>query len=203
MYYEDESNPKDSRTHIRVLIDFLESCGMPNVSELIALCDPTKVIHSVSYASLWLLFPPSTLFMNQKPDNDRHVFFLDTAVPPQKALNEGQFEFSGQRFKCRAVKYDGEDFYNEKHNFMIGAFDGLRPLAELEFLPLNMLEDPEKEREGLVARGRKFWNLRGLHVQEVTDDRLSNASLAVSLANSFSPLSSSRTIDIGFFRCQP
>lgn len=64
-YSKNQSKPKDHRAHIRVLLDFLRSCAMPNVPELIELCNPENSIRSISYPSLWFLFTPDTLAISR------------------------------------------------------------------------------------------------------------------------------------------
>ena len=188
MYSEDENNRKDSRTHIRVLVDFLESCEMPNVSELIALCDPTNVVHSISYASLWFLYTPSTLVIRRHSHlSECVVCSVIDVVPPTKYIDEkGLISHSDQQVIYHEVSYDGTRFGLETDFYYIRTFDGFSPLAELDLVPLNMLEDSQEKRNILVARGRKFWDLRGLHMKEFIDDLHSNAPLAVSFPVSFS-----------------
>ena len=190
MYLEDMSNPKDSRAHITVLTDFLESCEMPNVSELITLCDPTKIVQSISFASLWFLFTPGTLIVNQRqPFTEWNVLSIDKVVAHRRTKRRGGGEYFEQRpdeyfeqtLNCVDVDYDGKVFRLVNKAQDIAEFDGLRPVAELEFVPLSMLEDSEKKREILITRGRKFWDLRGLHMKEYVNYSLSDASLAVSL----------------------
>ncbi|KAL8827249.1 MAG: hypothetical protein Q9191_003302 [Dirinaria sp. TL-2023a] len=179
-YLKDMSNPKDSRTHIKVLTDFLESCGMPNVSELLTLCDPTKVVRSISFASLWFLYTPGTLIVNQRsPFAEWDVLSINTVVPATKRINrKGRSVYSDQTLDCVDVEYDGKVFHIVNQSKDIVYFDGLRPVAELEYVPFNMLEDAEKKRKVLINRGRKFWDLRGLHMKEFVDSSLSDPSLA-------------------------
>ena len=78
----DQSNPKDHRTHITVLLDFLRDSEMPNVSELIALCNPANVVKSISFASLWFLFTPGTFMVKQDSIlSHSRVFLIDKSDP--------------------------------------------------------------------------------------------------------------------------
>lgn len=65
-------------------------------------------------------------------------------------------------------------------------FPGLLPLSELEVVPLSLLEGHEEKRASLISRGRKFWDLRGQHMQEYVDRSHLTASLVVSSLGSFS-----------------
>lgn len=177
------SNPSDSQTHIKVLVDFLESCPeMPNALELSKLCDPTKTVQSITYASQWLLFPPGILAVAQHlPFSEWEVFLVNGAVPPTKKIDrKGYFVYSGQRLIVQKLEYNGTDFDFQQPEVSLEHFSGLSPLEKLRVVPLSLVHDYEKRRDLLLTRGRKFWDLRGLHMKEYVDRSSSNSSFAVS-----------------------
>ena len=176
------SNPSDSRAHIKVLVDFLESCPeMPNALELSRLCDPTKAVQSISYASLWSLFPPRTLVVAQKiPFSEWRVLLVNDAIPATKKMDQkGYYVYSGQSLIVQDIEYDGAYFKFQQSEVTLESFFGFRSLEELRVVPLNLVQGYEKKRDLLVARGRKFWDLRGLHMKEFVDRSSSNSSFAV------------------------
>lgn len=177
------SYPSDSRTHIKVLVDFLESCPeMPNALELSKLCDPTKAVQSISYASLWSLFAPGTLVVAQNlPFSEWGVSLVDSAIPPTKEMDrKGHYVYSDQRLIVQNIEYNGTYFEFRPSEMPLKHFLGLSPLAELKVVPLSLVHGYEKRRDLLVARGRKFWDLRGLHMKGFVDPSSSNSSFAVS-----------------------
>lgn len=176
------SNPRDSRTHIKVLVDFLESCPeMPNALELRNLCDPTKVVRSISYASLWLVFTPETLVVAQNLQfSEWQVFLVDGAIPPTKSMDrKGGYVYSDQGLVLRNIEYSGTYFKFQPSERLLKRFSGVSPLAELNIVPLSLVHGYERKRDLLVARGRKFWDLRDLHMKEYVDRSSSNSSFAV------------------------
>ena len=182
-FCEDVSNPSDSRTHVKVLLDFLESCPeMPNASELVTLCDPTRIVESISYASLWLLFTPSTLVVPQTmPLSEWEVYLVDSVRPPTKEIDrKGHYVYKNQTLVVNCVGYNGTRFEFQRLVISLDHFLGVSPLAELRHIPLRLAKEYEKKMDMLLARGRKFWDLRGLHMKEFVDRSLSNSSLAVS-----------------------
>ena len=182
-YSRDQSNPKDYRTHITVLLDFLKNCAMPNVQELIGLCNPQNIVQSISFPSLWFLFTPGTLVVKQGSDlSHSRVFSLDTVKPPSKKIDaRGQFVYGRLELGCQKISYDGKILSLELAKLKIAAFLGVVLLSELDYIPLSLLEADEEKRGILIARGIKFWDLRGQHLKEFVDGSYADGSLVVLL----------------------
>ena len=180
-YSRDQSNPKDYRTHFTVLLDFLRTCGMPNVQELIGLCNPQNTVQSISYPSLWFLFTPGTLVVNQCSDlSYSRVFSLDTVTPPSKKIDaKGRLVYGELQLYCQKLNYDGKALSFEFTTITIAAFQGVVSLSELKYIPLSLLEADEGKRDILIARGKKFWDLRGQHLKDFVDGSYADRSLVV------------------------
>ena len=183
MYVMDQSNPKDCRTHVKVLLDFLRLCSMPNVPELLELCSPNTGIQSISHASSWFLFTPGTLVVRQRsPLLSSKVLLVQTVRPPKKQTNRrGQVVYGNLELDCQEVDYDGNVFSVDLPKVVMQPFEGIISISNLAFVPLHLLEGAEGIRDSLVSRGRKFWELRGRHMQETVDGSFANESLAVRL----------------------
>ena len=180
-YSEDQSNPKDHRTHITVLLNFLRTCAMPNVQELIGLCNPQNIVQSISFPSLWLLFTPGTLVVEQGSVLSRsRVLSLSTVKTPRKRIDaKGQFVYGRLKLDCQKIKYDGKAFSFTSATLKIAAFQGVVLLSELDYIPLSLLEACDEKRGILIARGKRFWDLRGQHLKEVMDGSYADGSLIV------------------------
>ena len=180
-YSRDQSNPKDCRTHITVLLDFLRTCAMPNVQELIGLCNPQNIVQSISYPSLWFLFTPGTFVVKQHSKfSHSRVFSLDTVVPPSKNVDsKGRLVYGQLLLDCQKIIYDGKALSFESATLKIAAFQGVLLLSELDYIPLSLLQADEEKRGILIARGKKFWDLRGQHLKEFVDGSYADGSLVV------------------------
>ena len=180
-YSRDQSNPKDCRTHITILLDFLRTCAMPNIQELIGLCNPSNIVQSISYPSLWVLFTPGTLVVRQGSDlSYSRVFSLDTADPPSMGIDaNGRPVYGSFQLNCQKLNYDGKAFSFESATLTIEAFQGVVLLSELSYIPLSLLEAEQEKRDTLIARGRKFWELQGQHLKEFVDGSYADGSLVV------------------------
>ena len=178
----DESKPKDYRTHIKVLLDFLRSCAMPNVLELIALCNPENVIQSITYASLWYLFTPGALVVTQDPSlSYSRVSQIDTITPPTRKIDrKGQFVYGNTQLDCQDVSYFRKGFELRSHKSRIEPFQGALSLSELIIIPFSLLEEHEEKRNRFISRGQKFWDLAGQqHMKEFVDGSYARGSLVV------------------------
>ena len=181
IYSRDQSNPKDYRTHITVLLDFLRTCAMPNVQELIGLCNPQNIVQSISFPSLWFLFTPGTLVVEQGSVlSQSRAFSLDTVQPPSKKIDaKGRFVYGELRLSCQMISYDRKALSFESTKLTIEAFQGVVLLSKLDYIPLSFLEAQEEMRGMLIARGKKFWDLRGQHLKEFVDRSYADGSLVV------------------------
>ena len=183
-YSRDQSNPKDYRTHITVLLDFLRTCAMPNVQELIGLCNPQNIVQSISYPSLWFLFTPGTLVLEQKSAlSHSRVFSLNTITPPSKKIDaKGRLVYGKLQLDCQKLNYDEKGLSFQFTTKTIAAFQGVVSLPELKYIPLSLLEADEEKRDILIARGKKFWDLRGQHLKDFVDGSYADRSLVVRLS---------------------
>ena len=180
-YSTDQSNPKDCRTHITVLLNFLRTCAIPNVQELIGLCNPQNIVQSISYPSLWFLFTPGTLVVEQKSTlSHSRVFSLVTVNPPSMKIDaKGRSVYGNLQIYCERLDYDGKALSFESKIIEIKPFDGVTLLSELDCIPLSLVEADEEKRDTLIARGKKFWDLRGQHLKDFVDGSYADRSLVV------------------------
>lgn len=154
---------------------------MPNVSELLALCNPRESANSISFASLWFLFVPGTLMVERNSDPSySNVFKIDTVKPPSRKIDrKGRFVYGTFGLDCHAVSYDGKDIGFRSSSKRLEAFQGVIAISELSFIPLSSLEEHEEKRQRFISRGQKFWDLRGQHMKEHVDSSYANRSLVV------------------------
>lgn len=128
---------------------------MPNVPELIELCNPENSIRSISYPSLWFLFTPDTLAIQQSSDlSYSRVFQVDNVRPPSRKIGrKGRSIYGTLILDCRQVKYDGTVLEFQLIGNSIEPFEGVVPYSELRFMPLKLLEEHEEKRHSLICRG--------------------------------------------------
>lgn len=107
----------------------------------------------MTYSLLWSLFEPGERVMARV---GKHWRFF---VTKESGFNDkGIFQVQGQY-----VDWDGSKFGYTTGTMQICTFDGTRPVTELEVYPAKFhmaIEDTESE---VIARGKRFRDLRGFH----------------------------------------
>lgn len=73
---------------------------------------------------------------------------------------------------CTGINYDGKEFGWEVQTIPIATFFGSAKIAALTAFPLEMHPDKEQIKQVLVARGRKFEDLRGIKHQHYSGPTL-------------------------------
>lgn len=108
------------------------------------------------------------------------VLRIDTVKTPSRKIDQkGRSVYGTLKLNCQTIYYDGMAFKLESFRHTVENFQGAVSLSELAFIPLSLLDGHEEKRDSLVARGLKFWNLRGQHMKEFVDGSYANGSLAV------------------------
>ncbi|KAL9632751.1 MAG: hypothetical protein Q9164_005124 [Protoblastenia rupestris] len=168
-YVKDRKNPKDYRDHISVLLDFLVHCDMPNVSELIALSVPGAIAKTISYSNLWFLCPPGTMVVTQGSDlHNSSVLRVMNATPPTKRIDsKGKVSYHDSVVDCEHYGYRSGHINSIRTRQDLDQFEGFLPVTELRIVPLNLLHEYEEKQRAFIARGKKFWDLQGQHLQEI------------------------------------
>ncbi|KAH7416737.1 P-loop containing nucleoside triphosphate hydrolase protein [Cadophora sp. MPI-SDFR-AT-0126] len=114
----------------------------------------------LEFLTLWMAFRPGCLIY-QKEDNVEVVLRLKdmTRCPcPKPKCWDGHWTLTAER-----IDHNGTDFGHVEEKIAIRPYDGYRPLQVLNAFPLEY--HPEKDRiiEALVARGKSFISLMGIH----------------------------------------
>ncbi|KAF5006438.1 hypothetical protein FDECE_7198 [Fusarium decemcellulare] len=106
---------------------------------------------SMEFKYLWMVFRPGDIVYIREP-HPKAFLFADMC---------GSFESWELSGHC--VDYDGQSFGFRKIRTTISAYDGVKPLKDLNAVHLDRLPVDEQHavKERLVARGRKFIGIHG------------------------------------------
>lgn len=114
----------------------------------------------ITYDLLWALFKPGC-----------HVYTtcIGTNEPRCVIFNAGEEVTRNDEtwfnLECRFIDYDGVRFGKAGILLRVPKFRGSKPIASLEAYPLRHHLSHEQVRKDLVARGQRFRNFAGSHVQ--------------------------------------
>ena len=156
---------------------------MPNVPELLALCDPDRDLEAISFPILWYLFAPGTFVTTTEPDTShQQTYLVDNAIPPSRQIGkDGQTTYGNLEIKCKFLECDHGPPRFRTLTKSITPYNGMIPLQELSLVPLDLVRDHEERKRTFISRGRRFWDLRGQHMKEFINRSQPAQSLGVRL----------------------
>ena len=141
----------ETRKHLKVLRDVLEP-EFDKSRNTLRECREHGVI---KFDSLWLVFNPGDLIYSQV-DGQECVMKLREAYYVTNHLQRTQFEL-----QCENVDFDGSYFGLGVDDIQIDDFKGTAKTTDLAAIPLDLLPNKPALKEKLIARGKKFEQLRG------------------------------------------
>jgi hypothetical protein len=153
--YQTIHSTHSSIQHLKLLTQYLTDHYDATLKRFNALLQEGKI----SFDLLWILFQPNTLVYTTCPGSDQ---------PRCLKFDLGQMEQSSQgecffKLDCRYLDYDGKVFGEVESSLAITEFRGVKKINTLNVFPLQYHEQPEKLKDALTGRGRKFISLIGIH----------------------------------------
>ncbi|KAM0431465.1 hypothetical protein ACHAPT_005443 [Fusarium lateritium] len=141
---------QDAAAYTQLLYDVLHDELHEQITEINDLLD-----HGViTYERFWALFEPGTSVLNVDDGDERFFVVIDCQYNHQE---------NHSLVTVKYVNWDGERFGYQKGTLKVREFSGTRKLTELEVYPASLLPSPDETRSRLIARGRRFHGLHGVH----------------------------------------
>jgi len=153
--YADEAEDEDVKSHIRLLLTFMERELQRGISQYTANVQHAIEKPSVSYSNLWMMYKPGQLFFTGGGANLKCMEIVDSY---ERTGNCAAYVVVGKTFT-----HDGERYGYEEHRVSQAPYKGMKPLARLKCVPHDYFEAAEAAKKVLVARGRRFCSLKGSH----------------------------------------
>jgi hypothetical protein len=153
----------ENETHAEHLIFLLEHMYQTLAQETerwYNLMELKGVPPSLDFSSLWMAFRPGTHVYTQKDGIDRVLKLVSIA------RCECPNPFCWQRrwsIRANEISFDGTGFGYETMCFSIYPYEGYVALDQLKIFPLEYHLRKEELAAKLVARGKKFVSLQGIH----------------------------------------
>ena len=139
-----------TKMHIGFALNFLYS----HIGDQIKSYEEFLAAGMVKFSYLWMMFRPGELIFERESEE---LYFLqkgeavETQCGPMYALT------------CYNIDYNGEKVGKSPRTITIPGYDNPRTISSLPVLPLDLCEDPEAIEDRLLARARRFMELRGIH----------------------------------------
>lgn len=142
--------------HLRVMVRYLDKDFAETKKNLYPMLENNQI----TFDLLWALYKPNTIaYCSTYGDSDEgRAFKIDFATKDQNFMKGVWYNVEG-----RYLEYDGKSFGMGTLHNEVPAFQGVRKISSLECFPIQYHKDPEKIREQLIERGKKFVQLQGMN----------------------------------------
>lgn len=146
----------EKRKHLKVLIKYLNH----DYAQIKASLTPMLQSGLITFDLLWALWKPGTLAYSSTYGNNEmpRVFRMESAER-HSTIHKGDFYFVDGKY----FEFDGKRFGFGNVSDEIPEFRGARKITQLPVYPLSYCSDEAKVRGKLIARGKKFVTLSGMH----------------------------------------
>jgi hypothetical protein len=147
---EDSEDDKKKKAAVDQLVEFLQPILAQSIEDLTT----TRDTGTIRYGMLWQIYPPGEQVLTT-------FYGVDTVCRVVK------YHKSGSR-RCwiitlEYVDWDGERCGLRTTEVRIPSYAGLRRVTSFPAYPLSFAERPDEIRDAMMARGRRFQQLRGYH----------------------------------------
>jgi len=110
----------------------------------------------INFKYAWTYFPRDSLVYSPDRDCERICKVVDTEIITDQRSRKHLI------IKAEELAFDGETFAWRDTLLDIPAFEGNRPIRELDHYPLTFAECPDAIKSRLAARGKKVLQYQGL-----------------------------------------
>ncbi|QIW96863.1 hypothetical protein AMS68_002381 [Peltaster fructicola] len=143
----------DAAKHLTLLLGFIQDKFSETIEESAGLREQNLITHSTA----WTMYKSGTILLGS-----------DLAQPRAYKLRRYQYEGKDKvtlKLYVDYVDYDGNQLGLRHETFGITEFSGSQPIDKLPAFPLECHPNSAEIRARLLARGRRFEKLTGMHFQ--------------------------------------
>ncbi|KAM3420591.1 hypothetical protein BST61_g3853 [Cercospora zeina] len=162
---------EDAIAHLGLLLDFIHE----EFNDTIEESENLREQGLMSYQHLWTIYRPGDL-----------IYGTVLGQPRAFRLISYQYncgDFPGLQLSTEFVDFDGEDFGTRIGGQFVAAFSGAERIDRLEAFPMKFHSAPEDVQKQLVARGRRFEELAGMHFMRYASIALEHTPCGLSRYN--------------------
>lgn len=155
---QEPQNTKDgiARKALGMVLDRLRSnSGDPKLDGYLLDREALIASKSITFDSLWTIFPPGTLIYGRPFLGKDQVFIVESNITPWPFMDRRTDELKWY-LKCWTYDWDGHNFRRRPVVLNFPTFVGWKPIAALPFYPLSHTENPEDIKYRLRDRGKAY-----------------------------------------------
>lgn len=162
---------KEAKDHLKVLLDFLQK-EHPVWSQKLTKIEEGNS-QSISFHSLWLLYPPNTpVYACEGVDDRQMVVYLREGSFGKSSTGALKSSVGPLTVRCWDVKYEQGAFRRTFSDVVIEPFSGVRKISQLPLVPERFMPKEKELRNRLITRGRTYFQLKqAAQLQDYYGDR--------------------------------
>jgi len=151
-------NDKQARLDLKLLLDIIASAsGDLKLDKYFKIRDSNKEQKSVTFETLWTLFPPGALVYGKPFQGQDQVFIVQDCIRPWPYFRRGlPREQASWILLCWTYDWDGKMFKRMSLKLEFEHFDGHKPITSLPYYPFELNEQHALIKDRLIEQGVKY-----------------------------------------------
>ncbi len=151
-------NDKQARADLKLLLNTISSSsGDPRLDKYFKTQDSNKEQKSVTFETLWTIFPPGSLVYGQPFQGQDQVLIVQDNFRtwPYFRHNSAR-EKASWSLLCWTYDWDGKMFRRLALKLEFEYFDGHKPITSLPYYPFELNEKRDDIKGNLIKQGVKY-----------------------------------------------
>ena len=147
----------DNLAQLKLLLDWINKHFELDIAAY-ERCVSAEDVKAIPFDHLWTLFPPGKIVHCKLLEQNR-AFRISRYWDEYDEHNQ----ICGLNLSVKFIDFDGDNLGTRKTHLYVAKYAGTQEISELCVSPLDLLEDADEVRAGLLERGRKFESFLGQH----------------------------------------
>lgn len=145
------SDSEQKKDHVLLCLKYMEKSLQNELDAYESMMANTGE-PGLEFKNLWMAFKPGCLLFKRRKD----VELVVRLIQMEMFVNKWQLT-------VETIQGDGKAFGIVRSHEFIDAYDDMKFLTDLKIYPLEYHKEKDRIREELIARGRKYVSLSGIH----------------------------------------
>jgi hypothetical protein len=150
----------EAANHLLFALRYMYKTLQSEIYSYYNLVEMASVSPSIEFLNLWMVFRPGDFVYTKTAETERVLKFKDMV----RCKCQIPWCYSSRwTIIVEYIHYNGTDFGYQMDYCSIRPYDGYKALADLNVVPLQYHPNKDSIVEKMVARGKKFIGLHGIH----------------------------------------
>lgn len=147
----------DARVHIEFALQYMQRLLHSEIA-MYDLLMHDEICPGLEFGYLWMAYKPGALLYHRDARGIEQIRRL-ASITRDREVDEAK-EWC---LKLEEIECNGSDFVRTTSSHYIQHYDGFKPLHELTYFPLQHHPEKDRIRQELIARGKRYVSLLGIH----------------------------------------